>query len=879
MMPRTSNIPECVDDNVAAQNSPSRVHSNRMRARKRSAGFVAGRPRMRRGQVLLIVVTAMVLLASLVFFVYNLGVNTNSRIEMQNAADSAAISGSEWMARSMNIIASNNVTIARMIGVAAVLDAVPFAAEMSADEIETELNGDSLQKGLANQLARGVPETRFEQTALRGDANNGLHPFLKDGLTAIYQQLNDSAINGNMSGQLAQLKQIDQEMDSEDERQKDGAPIQVKNYTWWDPGTGNRGSIWTACTAMDDLSQAMTEVAGVLAQENAVRSGSAANNKADAAFLVPIDPNIPARRGTFRDFHPVLGGKIAVRQAGAQVNDQNIISTATLEGMQYTYSMPIYPIIQKLNDLISQLETLGKQMDADANSIKPMYDKNWDTMDPKTSERKQFDALSSKLTGEEIKYRSLDDQRLRILGSLHNSAPGGAIPDYAAYYRLGPFFKRTDWPFRQPITVTQQISPGSPAGRQGVPGFGSSGTPGVSKTEVVGYQSTGPYHWAIHNVWYSLGWGGQTGTANVTRMGSNLALIANFKMAYLFGMTQKQKIRYGLRWITDYQDAQKYLAEEDSRRVAAHKKGQSYVSKILRTRWYVTQAETADVSWNDPKWLVAKAYPQDRAPYYSWSGLEGNPPARWIREYYGWRDLSKNASYQTVPANRPDIVEMNFSQVNQYCWRFRLHQYYGDKSDPNNPLITKDDAVNGFPRILADSNDANSYIPRHFYFAQWMVFGGMQIYLYEQEIQNPFNWVDGSQDIPCPMLLDTSGGDYTPENDGAWRQSWFSYLGIARKTNTSAVFQERFPQLSPIKSIVAMAQSEVFNNKSWDLWTADWQTQLMPIRGWQQWAQRLESGIADVPAIRNKISESEVSKMSTYMNNISDTMATQYLDH
>ena len=834
-------------------------------------------PRLRRGQVLLIVVIAMVLLASLVFFVYNLGSNTNSRLEMQNTADSVAVSGCEWMARSMNIIASNNVTIARMIGVAAVLDAVPFAAEMSADEIKTELNGDSLQKGLGAQLARGVPNTRFEQTSNQGGP---LHPFLQDGLTSIYNQLTDTATGGNLTGQLAQLEEIDQAMDSEDERQKEGAPIQMKNYTWWDPGTGKRGSIWDACTAMDDLSQAMAEVGGILAQENAVRSGS--DNRADTAFLIPIDPNVPAKRGTFTDFTPVLAGKISVRQAGAPVNDANIVSSVTLEGMQYTYSMPIYGIIQQLNSLISQLDTLGTQMDADANQIKPMYDKGWDTMDPKTSERQQFNALSTKLTGEEVKYRSLDDQRLSILTTLHNKAPGGGIPDFAAYYRLGPFLKRTDWPFRQPITVTQQISPGSPAGRGGVPGFGASGTPGVSRTDTVGFQSTGPYNWAIRTVWNSLGWGGQNGTANVTRMGSNLALIANMKMAYLFGMTPHQKIRYGLRWITDYNEAQKYLAEEDARRVAAHKKGESYVSHILRTRWYVTGAETADVSWDSPKWLVDKAYPQDRAPYYSWSGLEGNPPGRWIREYTGWRDLSKNAQLQTIPANRPDILEMRLEQVNQYTWRWRCHQYYSDMSDPNNPLITKNDAYNGYPTIYTDANQT-TFIPRHFYFAQWMVFGGMQLYLYEQEIQNPFNWAPGSLDIPAPMLLDATPGDpardYTPENNGPWRQSTFSFLGVARKDNQSAVFQERFPQICPIQSIVAVAQAELFNNLSWDLWTANWQTQLSPVNGWQGWTQRLDAGMVDIPRTRGKVTETEARKIWTFMNNINDSMATQYLDH
>ncbi len=63
----------------------------------------------RSGAVLVVVLIAIPLLVGLVFFVYNLGDQVNRRLTMQNISDATAISGSGWIARSMNTVAMNNV--------------------------------------------------------------------------------------------------------------------------------------------------------------------------------------------------------------------------------------------------------------------------------------------------------------------------------------------------------------------------------------------------------------------------------------------------------------------------------------------------------------------------------------------------------------------------------------------------------------------------------------------------------------------------------------------------------------------------------------------------------------------------------------------------
>jgi len=99
-----------------------------------SRNGITGRSRLRRGAVLIILLTAIFILTGLFVFVLNLGDQENVRLMMQDAADSAAISGSGWMARSMNVIAVNNVTIARLISLVSVMDALPLAAEMTIAE-------------------------------------------------------------------------------------------------------------------------------------------------------------------------------------------------------------------------------------------------------------------------------------------------------------------------------------------------------------------------------------------------------------------------------------------------------------------------------------------------------------------------------------------------------------------------------------------------------------------------------------------------------------------------------------------------------------------------------------------------------------------------
>ena len=79
--------------------------------RPQAAGLSSFRP----GQILVIVLIGILLLGGMIFYVINVGEQLNGHLSMQNAADSTAISGATWMARSMNVVAMNNVAQTRLL--------------------------------------------------------------------------------------------------------------------------------------------------------------------------------------------------------------------------------------------------------------------------------------------------------------------------------------------------------------------------------------------------------------------------------------------------------------------------------------------------------------------------------------------------------------------------------------------------------------------------------------------------------------------------------------------------------------------------------------------------------------------------------------------
>ncbi len=186
------------------------------------------------------------------------------------------------MARSMNVVAMNNVAESRMLAMVLLLDSLPLAVEMAHEEMI------DWEQCLAEQIRRGIPDTRND--------------YLHKGIVSLHSRM-----------------QKERDILAEADRVVNHSDFDMTKVTYWHSGNVQgdepHGELWRAMVALDDLSDATCASAGILAQANAVRFGK--DNGADDCLLAPILPRIPAKAGVFRDFQPVLEGRLHVESTQA----------------------------------------------------------------------------------------------------------------------------------------------------------------------------------------------------------------------------------------------------------------------------------------------------------------------------------------------------------------------------------------------------------------------------------------------------------------------------------------------------------------------------------------------------------------------------------
>lgn len=224
----------------------------------------------RRGAVIVVVLIAMMLLAAMAFYVVNVGKHVAYRVETQNAADAAVISGAGWVARSFNTVAMNNVESVRMIALANVLDAFPKAIEYT----------------LADQIA--------VKQALDRQINNGA------GIDSAWVVPGLEEARNNIEQQILMLQPMDDLFNN--------SGYDVAAVTVYD-GPNGRGSLWQAVEAMNGLSLATMENLSELAGYNAFRGGQInqrEGGKAGGGIMLPTSIDVPWEQGSFDDFRPAI---------------------------------------------------------------------------------------------------------------------------------------------------------------------------------------------------------------------------------------------------------------------------------------------------------------------------------------------------------------------------------------------------------------------------------------------------------------------------------------------------------------------------------------------------------------------------------------------
>jgi len=239
------------------------------------------------GVVLVIALLAIVLIASLLFYVINVGRSVQGRVVTQHAADAAVIGGASQAARSLNTVAMNNVETARLIAAVNLLDGVPLAVDFSiTDETETGLGDtDALAQAVSAQLRASVIDVWFRD-------------MLRD--------MVDASDPESVVSEQRHLRELDDLFR--------GQPDLVPEMTFYKAPSGEMGKMHQAMRSLDAHSRAVMQTFGQTVQSAATRSARANLGNEDTAsggagLLLPASPSIPWQRGVFDDYErPVQRG-------------------------------------------------------------------------------------------------------------------------------------------------------------------------------------------------------------------------------------------------------------------------------------------------------------------------------------------------------------------------------------------------------------------------------------------------------------------------------------------------------------------------------------------------------------------------------------------
>ncbi|MCD6378695.1 MAG: hypothetical protein J7L99_07600 [Planctomycetes bacterium] len=659
-------------------NKPDFMHQ----VKRRTTIPVAKAPHQQAGQVMVMLLLGIALLAGLVFYVVNVGDQINRRVVMQNAADSVAISGAAWMARSMNIIAMNNVAQTRLIALVPHLDALPLATKMAHEEVS------AWHDCLEQQIRRGVPDQ-----------------WLRDGLESLRQR---------MARQRDILAPIDEFLNN--------SGFDMATLTNWAirgvPGPPPHGKLWQAAQALDEFSQATALSAGILSQANAVRYGHL--DYAQTAFIVPLVPELPAKRTSFADFKkPVINGIIPDRQYPQRLGPYDRL---------FKWRNYHYRGIYERDRLVPGTPGHGRVRGGRGH--------------------------------------------VDIRGRRHGRSARG-------YYRSS----EPHWTYRRVGTI------------------------------LLGYSVYGPFEWMMRRIRY-YAWR----ELRDTYFSTYYSQIAGIKLGYIWGSKQLKQVHYP-RWITDYPTARQ-LAQSGAR--------------VTRTMFYLVEIRSRYPK-NSPQWLSRGSYVTNgRYPIAIWAN--------------GWVD----------PA------EWNIPKIADYVWE---DQYTYETTEDWSIGIRKKVDASGRP------------IWQTVYMVAQYVFGGIDVGG-EVVVSDPANYTDISE-LPAPILLDTSYGDYDmsqPGHDFGVRRDIFTYLGIASRENTAAVWASRFGSGNPFNGVLAVSQSEIFNTTSWDLWTQDWKVKLVPVSRWNDWLVRLDEQ-ADAGEMAGLIEPDEITRIQEYLHRFDSAMIAEMLHH
>jgi hypothetical protein len=343
---------------------------------------------------------------------------------------------------------------------------------------------------------------------------------------------------------------------------------------------------------------------------------------------------------------------------------------------------------------------------------------------------------------------------------------------------------------------------------------------------LLGYTVFGPYEWMMRRVnGYAQGGYGDSdnhyyaGQLADTYFHEYHRRLGDVKLDYMWNKQPPQMIHYS-QWVVDYPKA-KQLATSGAR--------------VFRTMFYLVE--------------IRSKYKKDTAGWMTPGSFVTNgklPIAMWVN---GWSDPED----WKIPKKGDYVWEDQYNYETTCDWDIGIQEQLDASGQP---------------------------VWQKVYMVSQYVFGGIDIGG-DIQIANPANWSDASE-CPAPIIMDKSKGEYDmsqPNHDLGVRRNIWTYLGVASQSNSPRVWPQRFGSGNPYPAITAVAQAEIFNTRSFELWTQDWKAQLVPVTRWDDWCARLQDGLQDVSSTKGLLDGDQVRKMQEFLSRLDASMASDMLQH
>ncbi|MFW6336349.1 MAG: pilus assembly protein TadG-related protein [Phycisphaeraceae bacterium] len=380
-----------------------------------------------------------------------------------------------------------------------------------------------------------------------------------------------------------------------------------------------------------------------------------------------------------------------------------------------------------------------------------------------------------------------------------------------------PIVRRGPWDavfgYRDPIGGLMFVGGGSSSGGSGsgsVPigsGAGSrAGGSWVRTEEPDFYRVLGPQQWMLHSLHHMT-----EQSLPHARFAGHVSELSNIKLEYFRSgvFTAELQTVDDPEWERDFTEATRIAAEDRSRIVET-----GFIAVELKSQY----------PRNHPRFLTPGTF--DFVPFNyargggAWSNL----------------DLDRSGGRLVVVNGWNDPRDWGVPKINNHTWR-----------DEWTYTVEFDTDIG----LQPETDEEGNTIPHTVHRIDEFIFLGVNIGE-DIEVRNPHNWsVDDN--LPAPYRF--ADGELPPDDpatidieNAQARRELLTFFAVARQAGTSPFWSERFDARLPQGAPIAIAQADVFNNHSWDLWTPMWHARLQHVTGYEDWIDRFDQALPDVAA-------------------------------